>query len=236
MLSAGCQTAEEDTSNSNITKYELLDGHYILNKYWLKQFIIDYFIDVAIGSEYGAGFPLTKKWNTKMMIYVEGEMHEELSSELDKVIEELNSLFEDGFEIQITEDKSLSNFIIFLGHGDDYAKLFPGIRDYVDDNYGLAWIYTDNHHHITHGHMYVDIERADLQSQLHLLREELTQSLGLTNDIPHFPNSLFYDKHSEINAYSVMDREIIRLLYHPKVVAGIGKESVNFLLTDLLNF
>ena len=39
--------------------------------------------------------------------------------------------------------------------------------------------------------MYVDIFRANEQGQLHLLREELTQSLGLGQDSEKYLNSIF---------------------------------------------
>ena len=62
--------------------------------------------------------------------------------------------------------------------------------------------------------MYVDIYRANDQEQKHLLREELTQSLGLFNDSYKYPESIFYQDWTTTTEYAQIDRELIDMLYN----------------------
>lgn len=60
----------------------------------------------------------------------------------------------------------------------------------------------------------VDTYRANEGEQKHLLREELTQSLGLFNDSPKYRESIFYDGWTTTTEYSDLDREPIQMLYN----------------------
>ena len=64
--------------------------------------------------------------------------------------------------------------------------------------------------------MYVDLERTgdNFEAQKHLLREELTQSLGLFNDSWKYPESIFYQGWSTVTEYSDMDKRLIDMLYN----------------------
>jgi hypothetical protein len=63
--------------------------------------------------------------------------------------------------------------------------------------------------------MYVDIYRCEsLDGQKHLLREELTQSLGLFNDSYKYENSIFQQRWTETTEYAPIDRVLIDMLYN----------------------
>ncbi len=51
----------------------------------------------------------------------------------------------------------------------------------------------------------------------HLLREELTQSLGLMNDSPRFPHSIFYGGQSNDTTYLPIDRQLLAMLYQDDI-------------------
>jgi len=82
--------------------------------------------------------------------------------------------------------------------------------------------------------MYVDIFRANEQGQLHLLREELTQSLGLGQDSEKYLNSIFQINWTTTSSYSQIDKDIIRLLYHPNMKVGLNENEVDVLLRSIL--
>ena len=127
-----------------------------------------------------------------------------------------------------------SNFYIFLGSSSEYAKKYSYLARLVTDNKGLFTTFHDAEFNIYGGHMYVDTERSVIEEQRHILREELTQSLGLGNDIPHDSSSIFYKDPSRTTQYSFWDVEVIRLLYHPAIIAGLGEDSVQRVLENLL--
>ena len=54
----------------------------------------------------------------------------------------------------------------------------------------------------------------DAKAQRSILREELTQSLGLCNDSWKCPNSMFYQGWSNNTEFSDLDEEIIQMLYN----------------------
>ena len=61
-----------------------------------------------------------------------------------------------------------------------------------------------------------------------LIREEVTQALGLGNDSDKYMWSIFQQKNSFANQYFLpIDRRIIRLLYQPEVIPGMGVYPVS---------
>jgi hypothetical protein len=63
--------------------------------------------------------------------------------------------------------------------------------------------------------MYVDIKRTKRDdAQKHLLREELTQALGLSNDSYDYPESIFYQGWTETTEYTELDKDVIRMMYN----------------------
>ena len=82
--------------------------------------------------------------------------------------------------------------------------------------------------------MYVDISRANLTEQKHLLREELTQSLGLAIDSQEYLESIFQSSWTTTNEYAEIDRDLIRLLYHPDMEVGLNENQVDQVLREIL--
>lgn len=82
--------------------------------------------------------------------------------------------------------------------------------------------------------MYVDIFRAEPVAQRHLLREELTQSLVLARDSSKYPKSIFQQSWTTTTTFAAIDKEVIRLLYHPRIKSGFTASEVEVLLTEIL--
>ena len=66
---------------------------------------------------------------------------------------------------------------------------------------------------IQKAYIFVNTLDAGLKRQKHVIREEITQSLGFINDSYEYPESIFYQGFSENDFFSEMDKKIIRLLY-----------------------
>ena len=233
-LSLSCNKEEIIVIAPESPGYELLFSEGDTPAYYTKLTVIDYFKRVALGIEYDSTIELTRKWSSDMKIFVGGSPNDELLQELHSIKNEINTLVTDDFSIEIVNDSLDSNYYIFIGSGKDYANLFPRQSLYINDNWGLFYIEWNSDFVITSGHMYVDVYKADLIAQKHILREELTQSLGFPNDIPLDTRSIFYDNWSTTNYYSELDIEIIRLLYHPEMGAGLNESSVDNVLKGIL--
>lgn len=196
--------------------------------------VIEYFKEVALGFEFGNASKITRKWESELKIFVDGEPNSELLDELDDILLEINELVKNGFQIVIVEEPSISNFYIFFGTGTDYAQLYPSQSGLVGSNWGLFSLYWNSDNQFTTGHMYVDIVRADMNEQKHLLREELTQSLGLARDSQKYTESIFQSSWTITNEYAEIDKDLIRLLYHPDMKIGLRENQVHDVLRQIL--
>ncbi len=188
---------------------------------------------VALGSEYGADFEISRRWHSDMKLFVKGEFEPFLLEELDLIITEINTLSPNGFKIEIVDDEHDSNFIAYLGTKEKYNQLFPGASELLKKNNGLFRLKMEKFV-IVQGHLFVNTDLPFLDLQKYLLREELTHSLAFGDDINYYPNSIFYEQPSRVTEYSTNDKEIIRLLYHPKMIAGLSERSVRNILEDIL--
>ena len=197
--------------------------------------VVNYFKEVALGFEFGNASEVTRRWSGNMKIFIGGNPTSELLLELDKIVSEINDLSTTGFMIGSVSDTLQSNFYIYFGSGDSYASLFPSQSTLVTSNFGLFSVFWNGSNELIRGYMYVDVFRANQTEQRHLLREELTQSLGLAKDSPLFAESIFQKSFStKTTEYAQIDRDLIRLLYHPEMEIGLNENQVDVVLTDIL--
>lgn len=197
--------------------------------------VVDYFKDVALGFEFGDVSEITRRWTSDMRIFVGGSPTPELLSELDIIINEINDLSTTGFTIEVVDDTLQSNYYIYFGSGSSYAEIFPSQSNLVAANFGLFSIFWNGENELFRGYMYVDIFRADSTEQKHLLREELTQSLGLAKDSPLFSESIFQQAFStKVTEYAQIDKDLIRLLYHPEMRIGLNESQADKVLRNIL--
>jgi len=196
--------------------------------------VIVYFKEIALGFEFGGASEITRKWGGNMQVFVGGNSGSELLTELDDIITEINSLATDGFAVERVSDSAQSNFYVFFGEGEDYAAIYPSQADLVENNFGLFHVNWNASNEINTGYMYVDTERANIAEQKHLLREELTQSLGLAKDSPMYQESIFQSAWTTTQEYAQVDEDVIRLLYHPDVSTGLNATQVEEALRKIL--
>jgi hypothetical protein len=169
-----------------------------------------------------------------MKVYIGGQVTPGLLAETNKIINEINNLSTTEFEIKLVSDTLQSNFYIYFGSGSSYASIFPSLSDLVASNFGLFNVFWDGSDELIRGYMYVDIFRASVVEQKHLLREELTQSLGLAKDSDWYGDSIFQQSYTTTTEYSKIDRDLIRLLYHPDMKIGLDHNQVDVVLRAIL--
>tara|TARA_A100000164_G_scaffold337977_1_gene331909 strand:+ start:1525 stop:2250 length:726 start_codon:yes stop_codon:yes gene_type:complete len=209
-----------EDSQANLTQYQ--------------KDVIAYFKEIALGFEFGTASAITRKWKSPLNIFVGGKDNPDLNLELNSIKDEINNLAKDGFKINVVNDSLAANYYIFFGPGQEYAKIYPSLADYVNNNWGLFNIYWNSDNVLNYGHMYVDTNRANIEEQKHLLREELTQSLGLGKDSEKYPNSIFQSSWTQTTEYMPIDRDLIRLLYHPDMRIGLNYITVEEVLIQIL--
>jgi hypothetical protein len=197
--------------------------------------IVTYFESIALGFEFGNASWVTRKWQKPMRIFVGGEPSPEMITELGNITSEINSLASDGFYTEVVTDSLQSNFYIFLGSAQGFTNIYPGANEHVQDNWGVFSIFFNGSDYIYKGNMFVDIYRPQsLEAKKHLLREELTQSLGLGRDSEKYEESIFQQNWTTVTQYSEIDRELIRILYHPDMSVGLNSRKIKEVVAKIL--
>ena len=64
--------------------------------------------------------------------------------------------------------------------------------------------------------------------------EELCQSLGLLNDTYDYPESIFYQYHTETDWPTSLDWAIIELLYRTEIRPGMDESAVRTAAADIV--
>lgn len=216
-----CSDSGSDNSNSGLSENQ--------------EEVISYFKEIVLGFEFGNAPKVIRKWNQDVKIFVGGDEYPLLMNELNEVIEELNTLIaRDNIELSTVADSSEANYYAYFGPGKRYEKLYPGAKDHTDSNFGLFFVNWESNYFVN-GTMYVDTNRPEPRNQRHLLREELTQSLGMAQDSQRYPDSIFQSSYSTaVTEYSEYDKAVIQLLYHPAMKTGLDESEVDPVLREII--
>lgn len=170
----------------------------------------DYFKEICLNSENGESFEDASKWDKDVKIYVHGYCPDYMITELDDIVSELNDLI-DPIDIKVVSNKSEANTFLFLGSDGGFQREYPIVGGRDLSRTGGYFLVKSNK-----SYLYVNMVRTgnDTQAQRSILREELTQSLGLYNDSWKYPNSIFYQGGNDVTEFSDLDEEIIQMLYN----------------------
>jgi hypothetical protein len=171
--------------------------------------VTNYFNEVVMNTEFGGPRKTAYTWKKDMLIYVDGEKPEYLMDELKRIVGELNDII-NPIELKIVSSPAESNYTIYIGSHVDFKNKYKLLEpQLLERNWGYFELYNNS------GVMYIDTYRnGDKTSYKHLLREELTQSLGLFNDSYKYPESIFYQGWTTTTEFAPIDREIIDMLYN----------------------
>lgn len=203
-----------------------------------QQTAIFYFKEIALGLEFGDAPRVTRKWTNDMKIFVGGNPSQELNQEFESILNDLNQLFQQSnFSISTVSDSSSSNAYLFFGSHTEFAERVPAAENNVEQNYGLFYIWWNGNNELYRMATYVDMYRTESETvRKHLLREELTQSLGLARDSDRFSDSIYNSSYDvKVTQYSKVDKQIIQLLYHPEIETGLNESEVDNKLKEIIN-
>jgi hypothetical protein len=151
------------------------------------------------------------KYTEDVKIYMEGDQPSYIVEELDRIVNELNGII-NPIEVYVVHDKSEANLIVTIGSGDLVSQQYTVFQNFdnsrargrvvfsEEGNYANVMLNTDNIETVT--------------SAKHVLREEVTQALGLIHDSMTYPESIFYDGQCNVTEYAPIDRKLIDILYN----------------------
>jgi hypothetical protein len=193
---------------------------------------------VALKSEYADSERTIKKWDRDINIKVLGSPTPEDLNTLQAVIDELNTLVS-GIRLQMVslaghsiQDSSSHNprtlgnnpnVEIYFVPESKFSQYEP---NYQPLNYGFFWGWWNDSHSLHRSKVLVSTDEVTQQERSHLIREELTQSLGLMEDSYQYSDSIFYQGWTDTNHYAEIDKAVIEMLYRPEIRSGMTKSQV----------
>jgi len=183
------------------------------------QAALDYFVEVAFGPEFGGGPREIRKWNQDVRIVVHGNPNDEDLATLDDVIADLNAII-GTIEVSIVPGDG--NVDLYFAPEEQFADIEP---NYVPVNMGFFWVWWDGQGDITNTRVLVSTTGLSQEERNHIIREEITQQMGLMSDSDTYPDSMFQQAWTTTQAYSELDELVIELLYLPRVQVGMNVEE-----------
>tara|TARA_B100001741_G_scaffold105074_2_gene86552 strand:+ start:1895 stop:5335 length:3441 start_codon:yes stop_codon:yes gene_type:complete len=181
--------------------------------------VIDYFLEIAMGSEFGGNGELVHKWVGDVSIQVHGNPTDFDLENLNQIIGEINDL-QDGINLSIVEQNGEIN--IYFSSKEDFKQVES---NYVEGNDGYFSTYWDGNGVIYFANVFVLDSQAEVYRN-HLLREELTQCLGLMKDADWYPDSMFYSGWTSITEFSEYDELLISMLYRNDILSNMNESEV----------
>ena len=201
------------------------DDNYISAEGFTAAQITDYFCDVALEVEYGETDHTVIKWDRPIYYYISGAATETDLAQITALTDALNDIT--GFPgISAVDSAESANLIISFV---DSAGMLSAAGDNFNGYVTVSW----SNSNITSGSIYYS---TDISQELRsaVIVEELCQSLGLLNDTYDYPESIFYQYHTETDWPTSLDWAIIELLYRTEIRPGMDESAVRTAAADIV--
>jgi hypothetical protein len=175
------------------------------------------------------------KWGGQVKVYCAGTWDSGLKKELTALIADIEEITGDR-PISIVKKQEDANFTIFVGSSSKYASMEPRAKKSASHNCSLMYINWLDSGEIMGGTMYINPRKArTLTYRRHILRKKFTQALGLVNNSMKYKDSVFNGKGGYLAVkYSVLDREVIRVLFDARVKFGMSYNDCSKVLYSIV--
>ena len=193
----------------------------------LDEELVTYFLEVAFGSEYSGGDGLVT-WNQPIRIKLMGNYTKSDSLTSVAVTKELNNILS---STQFTLVQQNQNISMYFTDRDGFKKDAPKYAWNNSGYFSIRW--TPKEKHVTGGKILVNTRQSQ-ERRNHVIREEITQILGLMNDSERHPESIFYQNFSKTSEYAEIDTRVLRLWDALSPLSGYKRKEVARYLRKLI--
>ncbi len=208
--------------------------------HWQKPaYLLKAFSEIALRNEYTRQGRFVRRWERPVAIWLDHQVADQaLHADLVRMhIQHLSEIT--GHPIRLVQDKSKANLtVVFtqqaLWRGQVRKMFGPAAEKVVHGAVCMANFRTDEQGRIIAGAVIIPVDQARMHGKLlTCIVEEITQVMGLPNDSEQVYPSIFNDKTPE-TLLSGLDYLLLKMLYHPQVVAGMTRPEVLPVLKKLI--
>jgi hypothetical protein len=183
---------------------------------------ISYFEDIVLGAEYGSAEPQVLKWvKNPVKVRIYGIPDEQSLTCLSSVISDFNQLSTTTRLLIV--DNGTGDIDMHFVPDSQFSRIEP---NYVPGNWGFFWRWSNTNCEIYKARILISTKNPTPRQRCHLIREELTQSLGFAHDSLKFRDSIFYRDWTDTISYSEIDKNLIRMLYSSDIPLCATKNEV----------
>lgn len=185
---------------------------------------------VALGTEFGGEGKIAARW-TKPVRFSVMKGDQRVRKDMLELILTLNLVLAPaGAPITVVgdgdADAELKVYFVPLAQFDGIARRHG--FTYVQGNHGFFQTFWNTRHELTRAFILMATDKLSGAPLRHFSFEELTQSLGLANDSPAFPDSIFFANGADGGralSLSALDRKLLSFFY-TRVQPGDGEREV----------
>ncbi len=194
--------------------------------------LLDFFSEVAIGSEYGESSDTLCKWTHRIRYFIEGDATDADRELIARICDRLNTI--DGFPgIYETASDVLADLTVsFVTHGELMASAPEAASEKCTGLASYEW--DESTGEITRAFCLIDSSLTDERACT--LGEEFLQALGPARDSYMFPNSVFYQGYALTPFPTQLDFAVLGLLYSPRLEAGMSRTEAISRAAQLLEW
>lgn len=204
--------------------------------------VINYFYETVFYFDLEGRKENLEKWNKDIYYYLVGDYTENDIGNLQTVVSQLKSL-QLPINFHLTSDSLTANLFVHFGNTlyieeimgsknqiyypfAGIARSFRGKSSYREK--GLVGIPND-------ARTYKRVNREDsIKLRYLILLEEITQTLGVSGDSWHYPNSIFFEGPGFPPGLSDIDKGVVKMLYETSIPALYSKQQFEKNFSDVL--
>ncbi len=188
---------------------------------------LSYFRDVAFGAEYGSLSRVVRKWAGDLLIEIDGSPTPEDLITIEAVMSDLRSVMP-GRRVSVVSEGA--NLKVHFAPESEFSLIDP---NYQPTNFGFFWVWWGTDQRLVRSQILISSTGITQDARSHLVREEITQSLGLMNDSWRFPESIYYQGWTSTTEYTALDFIILEMLYRDEIHAGMTEVEAVAVLSEL---
>jgi hypothetical protein len=184
---------------------------------------LDYFFTVALGTGAANKTSVVNLWTDEVVtVGVHGFTNAGRRC-LSKTISDFNALTRTT-DLRVADGPG--DIEIYIAPITKFHSLDPSY-EYASDDVAYFSTHWGDDHQMTDATVLIRSDGTTASERCRLIRGELTESMGLSEESAKHPSSIFYSEFSDAPAqYSALDKAIIRLMYDGAIEPGDDRKTV----------